>query len=126
MLTDDGSENKGPVIQWAEATLLPSIELLTAQLDIEFSNSMIEAANKQIKYRFLYHQHIPDYAALAVYLQRAVNDYNTRPHAILNGLSPLEVLSGKVADNTAFLQLSQKARAARQVENKQARCCYSF
>jgi len=45
---------------------LPSLKHLIAQRDIEFSNCMIEA----------------------------VMDYNNRPHNILSGLAPAEVLQG--------------------------------
>lgn len=103
---------------------MPVITHLIAQRDIEFSNSMIEAANKQLKYRFLYHQHIPDHASLAIYLQQAVEDYNNRPHDVLNGLTPLEVLDGKVFDKEAFHQQTGQAKNVRIVENKKAGCCY--
>ena len=59
---------------------------------------MIEAANKQLKYRFLYHLHIADHSALIKYIDQAMQDYNNRPHDILNGLTPLEVLYGKIFD----------------------------
>lgn len=124
LLTDDGSENAGPVKSLTNQTTTPVITHLVAQRDIAFSNSMIEAANKQLKYRFLYHQHIPDHTALIKYLQQAVEDYNSRPHDVLNGLTPLEVLSGKVFDKEAFhLQLIH-AKNTRIAENKKIRCCY--
>ena len=95
LLTDDGSENYGEVKQWIKACDNPKINHVIAQADIHFSNSMIEAANKQLKYRFLYHQKINDYSKLDEYVEKAVLDFNNRPHAVLNGLTPIEVLQGK-------------------------------
>jgi putative transposase len=127
LLTDDGSENAGPVKKWISGSLRPSLIHLIAQRDVEFSNSMIEAANKQLKYRFLYHHHIPDAKALNNYIQQAVYEYNNRPHDVLKGLTPVEVLHGHQFDQQATQQqmvLSQKNRIA---QNKTTKCCfYSF
>jgi transposase InsO family protein len=92
LLTDDGSENYGEVKKWIEVSDNPKINHVIAQVGIHSSNSMIEAANKQLKYRFLYHQKIKDYCSLDQYLKKAIEDFNHRPHAILNGLTPIEVL----------------------------------
>ena len=85
---------------------------------------MIEAVNKQLKYRFLYHHHIPDRVALVNYLQQAVQDYNNRPHDVLNGLTPLEVPDGKTLDKQACQQQMLLAKKTRIVENKKNKCCY--
>ena len=58
---------------------------------IAFSNSMIEAANKQLKYRFLYHQKINDFSKLDEYIEKAILDFNHRPRAVLHGLTPMGV-----------------------------------
>ena len=122
--SDDGSENYGPVKAFIESCQYPSLQHLVAQKDVEFSNSMIEAANKQLKYRFLYHHHIPDYNALVKYVVQAVEDYNNRPHHILHGLTPLEVLNGQLPDQHAFAAKIQLAKAARPAENRKTKCCY--
>jgi putative transposase len=124
LITDDGSENTGQVKDFIHSTRQPVLRHVVAQRDIVFSNSMIEAANKQIKYRFLYHHHITDHAALLKYVQAAVEDYNNRPHDVLNGLTPLEVLNGKRFDQTLTRQEIAIARQTRAIENKKARCCY--
>jgi hypothetical protein len=56
---------------------------------------MIEAANKQLKYRLLYYHHIADYDTLVKFVEQSVNEYNNRPHHVLHGLTPTEVLQGK-------------------------------
>ena len=48
LLTDDGSENGGPVKSLIESRLSPRLTHLIAQRDIEFSNSMIEAVKGKI------------------------------------------------------------------------------
>jgi transposase InsO family protein len=124
LLTDDGSENAGSLKNLITGTAFPTITHLIAQRDIEFSNSMIEAVNKQLKYRFLYHHSIADHAALVKYLEQAVEDYNSRPHDVLNGLTPLEVMEGKVFDKDAWQQQMLFARTNRIAENKKNKCCY--
>jgi putative transposase len=124
LITDDCAENYGPVKDLIAGSANPVIRHIIAQRDVEFSNSMIEAANKQIKYHFLYHQHIPDYEALEKHAAAAVEDYNNRPGHVLNGLTPLEVLNGKVIDPAAYRKSITLAKTRRAEENKKAVCCY--
>ena len=127
LLSDDGSENCGPVKDFIQNSHAPFIQHLVAQKDIEFSNSMIEAANKQLKYRFLYHQHVDSYDALVKYVQQAVDDYNNRPHHALNGLTPYEVFQGQMPSPHMFASEIDEAKANRQIENKKIKCClHSF
>jgi putative transposase len=121
LLTDDGCENYGVVNTFIAGT---TIKHLIAQQDIHFSNSMIEAANKQLKYRYLYHKTIPSFNELGIYIKEAVDDFNNRPHAVLKGLTPLEVLSGE--SNSVITAEIEKAKIDRIIENKKLQCCYSF
>ena len=125
LISDDGSENYGPVNAFIENSQNPTIQHLIAQKDIEFSNSMIEAANKQLKYRFLYHHHIADYDALVKYVEQSVNDYNNRPQHVLYGLTPIEVLQGQTPNPNAYATKIQQARANRLTENKKIKCCFN-
>lgn len=126
LITDDGAENKGMVATLINSQEPPVVQHLIAQLDIEYSNSMIEALNKQLKYRFLYHQKIADHEALLAFLEQAVEDYNNRPQSILNGLTPLEVLHGQPYDLIGYHQQITFARANRMEANKKMACCHSF
>jgi putative transposase len=127
LITDDGSENYGPVKDFLNDSKYPVIQHLIAQKDITFSNSMIEAINKQIKYRFLYHKHIADHTALVNYLPMVKEEYNNRPHHALHGLTPSEVLRGQIPNKQAHSAVIQKAKVSRIAENKKIKCCsYSF
>ena len=123
LLTDDGSENYGEAKKWILQNEKPKINHVVAQVDIHFSNSMIEAANKQLKYRFLYNQKIANYQQLLKFLPLAIEDYNNRPHHVLGGLSPLEVLKGKRFNAELEKSLIQKARQLRVTENQKLKCC---
>lgn len=51
-IVDGGSENKAEVDSLIQNS---NINKIIAQKDIVFSNSMVEAVNKRIKYDFLFH-----------------------------------------------------------------------
>jgi transposase InsO family protein len=121
LITDDGSENASVADIYCNNNF---IEHLIAQKDIVQSNSMIEAANKQIKYRFLYHQTIATFDELEKYVQLAVDDYNNRPYTALNGLTPKEVMNGKLPANVNYYEQTIQATQHRIIENKKATCCH--
>jgi putative transposase len=83
---------------------------------------MIEAANKQLKYRFLYHQKIEDFSQLGEYVNKAILNYNNRPHAVLNGKTPMEVINGKPHDEEAKNKLLVLSRQTRIIENQKIKC----
>ncbi len=57
----------------------------------------------------------------------AVDDYNNRPYTALNGLTPTEVLNGKLPANVSFYKQTKEATQHRIIENKKATCCnFSF
>jgi putative transposase len=127
LMTDDGSENFGMVQGFINEADHPRLQHIVAQRDVEFSNSMIEPANKNLKYRFLYHKNIPDFNSLCQYLPQAVDDFNNRPRDVLAGLTPAEVLKGKTIDKNLLHREILAAKAARIKENKMQKCCiYSF
>src|SRR6478735_8968310 len=124
LISDDGSENYGPVKQFIKDSKFPSIQHLIAQRDIEFSNLMIEAANKKLKYNFLYYHQIANHAELTKHVEQAVMDYNNRPHHVLHGLTPLEVLHGQTPRPDKYAPQIQQSKANRLAENKKIKCCY--
>lgn len=100
LIVDGGSENNNSVVdEYVNSTGI-SIKKIIAQQDIIFSNSIIEAVNKIVKYRSLFLTDIPDIHALQKHLEIFVPVYNDkRPHVSLKGLTPSEVLSGLRPDN---------------------------
>lgn len=101
LITDDGSENKGAL---QEFIARPGMlwKKLIAQLDIIQSNSMVEAANKILKYRFLFHRSFETLAELQLVLSDILAEYNNMPLGSLSGLTPNEVLNGKIPDKKLF------------------------
>ena len=53
LLVDDGSENKGAVNEFISNGSI-NMNKVIALIDVMFSNSMIEAVNKRIKYDYLF------------------------------------------------------------------------
>ncbi|HMC87776.1 MAG TPA: hypothetical protein VKI61_19770 [Chitinophagaceae bacterium] len=123
LLTDDGSENYGVAHQWIKNSDHPKIDHVIAQVDVHYSNSMIEAANKQLKYRFLYHQNINNFTKLDEFLNKAILDFNYRPHGVLNGQTPIEVLQGKSYSKEVQHNLLSLAKQTRIRENQKLKCC---
>ena len=121
LLVDDGIENKGSV---SSAIQKQDIKLkrLVAQKDIHFSNSMIEAVNKRMKYDFLFRQQLPDLESTRRFLETAVKQYNNRPHSALFGLTPHEVFYGVPPNKQLFKPQIELAKALRKAENKALSC----
>lgn len=114
LMTDGGSENN--LVSFAR------VRHLTAQRDISASNSMIEAANKSMKYRGLFRFPLNDFKAVVAFLPKAVTNYNNRPHTALFGLTPLDVLHGAIPDRGRFRAKIGQAVRNRLAENMKAFC----
>lgn len=121
LITDDGTENQGKLTKWlaSSATLWKKI---VAQVDIIQSNSMVEAANKIIKYRYLFPKPIMDTSELIKTLELAVENYNNMPNGQLHGFSPNEVLTGTIPDKHFFKSKIQKAKQDRIATNRKVAC----
>ena len=121
LIVDDGIENKGDVCTAIKSNEI-KINKLIAQKDIHFSNSMIEAVNKRIKYDFLFRQQLLDFDHVRRFLETAVEQYNNRPHSALYGLTPHEVFNGKPPNKNLFTAKIQQAKILRIAENKALSC----
>ena len=95
---------------------------MVAQKDIHFSNSMIEAVNKRMKYDFLFRNQLLDFEHTKHFLETAVQQYNNRPHSALFGLTPYEVFYGAIPDKTLFKNQIEQAKLLRKTENKALLC----
>ena len=118
LVVDDGPENNGCVNDFMS---IPGIQLkkLIAQLDIRQSNSMIEAANKRIKYDYLFTKELLDFHDGKTYLSSAIESFNNKPLDVLSAYTPLEVLHGAVPDKNRFKDQTRIAVQQRKLSNKQ-------
>lgn len=121
LITDDGAENNGELTKWlaSSATLWKKI---VAQVDIIQSNSMVEAANKIIKYRYLFPKPIMDTSELTQTLEQAIENYNNIPNGQLHGFTPNEVLNGAIPDKHFFKSKIQMAKQDRIATNRHIAC----
>jgi putative transposase len=74
LTTDDGIENHGEASAFLDTCKSMAISHLIAQKTIVHSNSMIEAANKHVKYHFLYHKEIAKFEQLKNCLPLSIKD----------------------------------------------------
>jgi len=121
LIVDEGSENKGFVCSAIKNKEI-KINKLIAQKDICFSNSMVEAVNKRMKYDFLFRNQLLDFDHTQRFLETAVIQYNNRPHSALFGLTPQEVFNGAQPDKTLFKPQIEQAKIFRKAENQALIC----
>ncbi|MDR2972608.1 MAG: integrase core domain-containing protein [Bacteroidales bacterium] len=121
LIVDDGIENKGYVCSSIENQEI-KLNRLVAQKDIRFSNSMVEAVNKRMKYDFLFRNQLLDFEHTQQFLETAVEQYNNRPHSALFGLTPYEVFHGAIPDKNLFKDQKEQAKMLRKAENKALSC----
>ncbi len=95
---------------------------LVAQRDIIFSNSMVEAINKILKYRFLFQHNIPNYESTIKHLNNFIPIYNNHPHSALGGRMPEEVLKGIELNKKEYTMHFKDAQKKRIEENRVVWC----
>ncbi|MBY0432552.1 MAG: hypothetical protein K2U26_00415 [Cyclobacteriaceae bacterium] len=118
LVTDGGPENS--YIQLAG--IKPQLHHTVALVDVMYSNSLIEAHNKVIKYNYLYRMQVADGVQLKNLITWIANDFNNRPHISLKGLTPNECYANINLD-VEFLQLQKKIARVRRKESNQANRC---
>lgn len=96
LLVDGGVENNNNDMETFIRSDKISLRKLIAQKDITFSNSVIEAQNKLIRYCYLFKQDFRDIHGLRKGVEWIIIDYNhDRPHISLRGLTPCEAATGE-------------------------------
>jgi putative transposase len=125
LFCDGGPENNNSYVDgFVNQNTIP-IKKLIAQKDIHFSNSMIEAFNKKLKYQHLFPSAITDYHSLEKHLEKSIDDYNTlRPHHAhaKKYLIPSQVYFGESIDIKNIKKQLEEARKRRILENRNAKC----
>ena len=111
LIMDGGPENNNCLVSaYLEDT---PIRKLVARIDVTFSNSMIEAVNKILKYRYIFRTPVLDLEHVNQTIAAAIEDYNDRPHHALNGLTPNQVYSGLTFDKSVYRESLLEARDRR-------------
>jgi transposase InsO family protein len=121
VVTDGGMENKGEFDKMLEKPGM-KWKRLTAQIDIDHSNSMIEATNKILKYRYLYPKVIPTIFELREEIRKAVEEFNDMPNGQLFGFTPNEVLEGAMPSRDVYKEQIYSATRKRMLENQTFNC----
>jgi hypothetical protein len=122
VLTDSGSEN----VNGAVDDLLSGEKLtrVLAQVEITFSNSMIEAFWRSLKHSWLYLHSLDSIAGLRRLVEFYVKAHNeVVPHSAFEGQTPDEVFFGIGAEVPKSLSdARKKAREQRMNANRTAQC----
>jgi len=123
LLTDGGSENVNATVSEYLNSTEVDIRHLIAQVDIKFSNSMVEAVNKVMKHQFLLPKQISSLKQLKTAVKQDVELYNeVRPQSILRGNTPRETHSGIPNDFSRFTNGFQSQKQIRLAENQKSLC----
>lgn len=119
LLTDGGPENR--LSKFIEQEQLP-LQQATALVDVHYSNSLIEAHNKLIKYNYLYRMEISNGTQLEKAMKHIVEDFNNRPHISLKGLSPNEAEQNLSVNHEQLSLNKETAAQDRKAYNQTHRC----
>jgi transposase InsO family protein len=121
-VADSGSEN----VNGAVDDLLDGEDLsrVLAQVEVTFSNSMIEAFWRSLKHSWLYLHPLDSFAALRRLIGFYVTAHNeVMPHSAFKGQTPDEVFFG-IGDEVSkrLAEARESAREERMRQNRAARC----
>jgi putative transposase len=123
LIADGGSENNNIYVDELLTKNPNTLTKLIAQKDISFSNSMVEAINKILKYNYLFPFGITSLQFLLQQLEFAINDYNNkRPHFSLKGSTPFEVFNNTPWDRSVITNQFELARLDRLSVNRKNTC----
>ena len=126
ILSDGGNENRGELLSWINTIQAPPVVTkITAQTkDFPFSNSMSESTHSIYKTEFLHGKYSLNEKVHLKDLERFVEYYNHHRYPTdLFGLTPLEVVNGKIPDKNHFKEKIQEARKNRVIINQQFNDC---
>jgi putative transposase len=123
LLVDSGTENLNRHVD----TLVKSglNKRTIAQIDISFSNSMIESFFRTIKHRWLFMLSLDDIECVQKYVGEFIEDYNTLiPHSALRGATPLEMFLGSwlPAQIDELESAEEQATEVRRIANLNSEC----
>jgi transposase InsO family protein len=119
---DSGGENvNGQVDELIEAG---TIKRILAQVEVAYSNSMIEAWFRSLKHSWLFLHTLDSVAAVEKLVAFYAEQHNAvMPHSQFNGRTPDEVYFGTATDlENQLVERRRQARAERIVANRELTC----
>jgi len=122
LMADSGVENvNGQVDAWLDSR---PVHRVLAQVEVIFSNSLIEAWWRSLKHNWLYLHSLDSFERLEKLVAFYVAEHTTvMPHAAFDGQTPDEVYFGRGDGVAADLTAARKrAREARLDANRSLRC----
>ena len=120
---DGGSENSNKDVQGL--VNLGKIVKTVCQIEVDFSNSMIEAFFHRLKNKHLYYVNLTSFEILEKEVKFYILEANEKiPLSVLGGLTPLEAIQGDDKDTfkATLLEKQNKARKHRLEHNKSISC----
>lgn len=123
LIVDGGIENNNNTVDEYIDSKEVRLQKLIAGKDIRFSNSMVEAQNKILKYHYLFKHQFHDIHELRKLLNWIIPDYQyKRPHHSLGGLTPYEALNGTSLPKNQWRKQILDARKTRIQQNAKEQC----
>jgi transposase InsO family protein len=122
LFADSGIENINSAVD--DALFSTCLEHVLAQVDVAYSNSMIEAFWRSLKYQWLYLNSLDSIERLRVLVAFFVEEHNTQmPHSAFSGQTPDEMYFGTAVDLPVQLAAARsKARAEHLAANRAMTC----
>jgi len=122
LYADSGVENVNGAVD--SILLTACLDRILAQVEVAFSNSLIEAYWRSLKHQWLFLNTLDSVARVRAMVEFHVNEHNTKmPHPAFSGQTPDEMLFGAGAKVPEELALAKgNARAARIAANRAMSC----
>lgn len=122
LISDSGTENVNSVVD--DVLEAHSLRRVLAQVDVSYSNSIIEAWWRSLRHQWLYLNQLDSIASVRRLVTFYVHEHNSvMPHAAFKGETPDELYYGTrdgIVDE--LVRLREQARARRIAENRAAAC----
>ncbi|CAG0954555.1 hypothetical protein FLAV_00372 [Flavobacteriales bacterium] len=120
LIVDNGVENRTLLLN--EFLDIIHLNKCIAQLHISESNSMVESIFRQLKYYHIYPKKFETASDFVNEIDGIINEHCNRPLNVLQGLTPLEVLHGKLPNKHLFRDEITQSRLLRLKANRKTNC----
>lgn len=123
VFVDSGTENLNSDVE--ELMELGLIDRIIAGIEVDFSNSMVEALFRRMKHAYLYMQSLTTFNTLVSKTNYYLEEHNNHiPHSALSGATPIEIfLASWTEEKIDNIQnLYGEARRNRMIVNRSASC----